>query len=761
MKRSKGARTKLHQDDAESRVVVFVFGPPRSGTSAIAHVLERLGVSFGDHSRFIDPSIHTHNPIFFELRSLNELNDEIIRGEFGFDYTDFSRPAVPSDYDLEKIRRWHAEILGLLDEELGSVPVVGLKDPRFVYTLPYWIDAIESRRGRCRFVVTDRDMAASVLSNRVVNGFTDQHNRRIVKLSALMAAWQVRGRDAALVDYDALVECPDNSAAALADFLGLPKRNVVEAAAVLSRDLRHVDGKPSASSAVATDGEWIAMRASEYDGMLASLYEVGLSELFDDRVALRRAPPMLTGNETSGAAPVALEGAEAKSATRTPFDGMSVVNLPTMLLGDPDSVPRLYFAVGGNEYAEASALDGQTEFADGATVVRFGPLARHLFDRIRFDPDVVSGTYSVESVRIGGARLQCLHDHLRACSGRVLEPLSQGVLTFHAESDDPWIEFSALPEVTLPDVGVDIEVTFRRVSLLAIFRSSEYRIATRISESLQPRLGRIDDATSVLRSLEARAGKTHNVLVEFVGSWISGFPVALAQHEQKILEVQAGLSNKIESAVIAQEQRLLSSQSAGLASLTLSMASQGEAILASQADARATLEQAMVEQEQRLLGSQADSLAKVERAMAEQEQRVVCSQAELMASVDRSVTGALGKMHASLSQMSISASSVIESQISSLGIALRATQSDLHRVTEGKLASLDIRIDELMQEVADKGAEHAKTVAAVEEHLLKLAQDQREKLDSLESRVSLVLALAERRTVAYWWRRLIAAFRRH
>ena len=56
---------------------ILVLGAPRSGTSVVSHVIHKLGVDFGNHDRFVDPKVHVFNPIFFELQSLNNLNDEI------------------------------------------------------------------------------------------------------------------------------------------------------------------------------------------------------------------------------------------------------------------------------------------------------------------------------------------------------------------------------------------------------------------------------------------------------------------------------------------------------------------------------------------------------------------------------------------------------------------------------------------------------------------------------------------------------------
>ena len=88
---------------------ILVLGPPRSGTSVISHVVHELGVDFGSHDRFVDPGVHVFNPIFFELQSLNDLNDEIF-GYFSVRYTDFNWMPREGDFDEAVILAFEKKI---------------------------------------------------------------------------------------------------------------------------------------------------------------------------------------------------------------------------------------------------------------------------------------------------------------------------------------------------------------------------------------------------------------------------------------------------------------------------------------------------------------------------------------------------------------------------------------------------------------------------------------------------------------------------
>src|SRR6185312_2247106 len=99
-------------------VAILVIGAPRSGTSAVSNVLSELGVDFGDRERFVDPEIHRHNPIFFELQSLNHLNDAIL-AELGFKYADFDYFPDLAQPDANELRPLVLRAQRLIEEEFS------------------------------------------------------------------------------------------------------------------------------------------------------------------------------------------------------------------------------------------------------------------------------------------------------------------------------------------------------------------------------------------------------------------------------------------------------------------------------------------------------------------------------------------------------------------------------------------------------------------------------------------------------------------
>lgn len=198
---------------------ILVLGAPRSGTSAVAHVISRMGVNFGDPKHFVDPTVYTHNPIFFELASLNALNDAIF-AKLGTSFGAFDW--LPTTAELSKVREFTKPISRLISEEFGDAPLIGLKDPRFCFTLPIWQRALTSLGYAISYVVTHRSPHAVLASNQKLNGLPPEVNFRLVALSDLLPQrFLANEADVTHVSYESLIEAPAASCAALCNSLRL------------------------------------------------------------------------------------------------------------------------------------------------------------------------------------------------------------------------------------------------------------------------------------------------------------------------------------------------------------------------------------------------------------------------------------------------------------------------------------------------------------------------------------------------------------
>ena len=217
---------------------ILVLGPPRSGTSVISHIIHKLGVNFGKHENFVDPAIHKFNPIFFELQSLNDLNDNVFR-HFSKKYTEFDWLPVIANFDELVISKFENEIESFIKYEFSKSEVIGLKDPRFCFTLPLWHAVLERHGYDVRYVLAYRQSDAVFSSNINENRYSREINFRIVAHSTVIA-WQfLRDKSFVSVDYSELMANPVSEIATLCDALDVDNALCSQAASVVSNELNH------------------------------------------------------------------------------------------------------------------------------------------------------------------------------------------------------------------------------------------------------------------------------------------------------------------------------------------------------------------------------------------------------------------------------------------------------------------------------------------------------------------------------------------
>lgn len=220
------------------KTAVLVLGAPRSGTSLISHVVQELGFYFGNADRFVDPTRHPWNPIFFELQSLNNLNDEIVR-DFGHEYLDADWMPVKEDFSAECIERYKARILDLIKLEFNEAAHFGLKDPRFCLTLPLWLSVLRQSGYVVRLIWVVRDVASCLRSNKLVDDSSSMRPERLVVLSSYLAAYMLEGEEFYFCNYDDFVGHPRESVRQLSEWLDALPETIEDACRVILPALRH------------------------------------------------------------------------------------------------------------------------------------------------------------------------------------------------------------------------------------------------------------------------------------------------------------------------------------------------------------------------------------------------------------------------------------------------------------------------------------------------------------------------------------------
>jgi hypothetical protein len=196
----------------------------RTGTSALAGVLELMGVHFGPQERLLAPNIA--NPAGFrEHTSIVALNDELLARRGGAWY------APPDDRDgwqedpaLEDLRQ---QATAIVESDLATRDVWAWKDPRTCLTLPFWQALVPDLVPViCLRGPADVAQSLATMGWAAVDRL-DQPYRTALDLWLRYtrgALDHTRGKARLLVFYDKLIDDPDRQSERLAAFTGLSER---------------------------------------------------------------------------------------------------------------------------------------------------------------------------------------------------------------------------------------------------------------------------------------------------------------------------------------------------------------------------------------------------------------------------------------------------------------------------------------------------------------------------------------------------------
>jgi len=200
--------------------------------------LSSLGVAFGKSERFVDTEKHEHNPIFYELVELNALNDEIL-AKFGKRWLDSFIPTEES-YSGERWNRLERKMRAFIRREFGDLPCIGLKDPRFCFTLPLWRRVLERMGYALRYVLVIRAASSAVLSNTFLNPTRSQwENCSLWVQCNLLACYFLRGLDYVIADYDKIMAAREEELATLVARLGFPNADVDRLSSCFHAEYQH------------------------------------------------------------------------------------------------------------------------------------------------------------------------------------------------------------------------------------------------------------------------------------------------------------------------------------------------------------------------------------------------------------------------------------------------------------------------------------------------------------------------------------------
>lgn len=216
----------------------LILGAQRSGTSVTSHMISQLGVDFGSPNNFLQDA---HNPIFFELKWVNQYNNKLINA-LGYKYTDFFLP-LEEDFERANTTELEKELQKLINAEWHRSQLIGIKDPRFSLTFPVWQKLLLGYGYQLNVILTFRHPSTFLESNKKLfhnwAGWTDSKHLDFWLQLNLAAIYFTRHFPVYYVSYDELMKSPLEEAEKLAKFFNLNLDRAEKAALVVNNSYYH------------------------------------------------------------------------------------------------------------------------------------------------------------------------------------------------------------------------------------------------------------------------------------------------------------------------------------------------------------------------------------------------------------------------------------------------------------------------------------------------------------------------------------------
>jgi hypothetical protein len=149
------------------RNVILVLGMHRSGTSAAAGFLVKLG---GAQPKTLMPPEDGNERGYFESQALMTFHDELLASA-GSSWTDW-RQFNPGWYQSPTALAFQQRAKQLFEDEFDGEPLAVLKDPRVCRFAPFWLEVLAGIEARARVVIPVRAPLEVAFSMRKRDGFS-------------------------------------------------------------------------------------------------------------------------------------------------------------------------------------------------------------------------------------------------------------------------------------------------------------------------------------------------------------------------------------------------------------------------------------------------------------------------------------------------------------------------------------------------------------------------------------------------------------
>jgi len=186
----------------ESQIALVVLGMHRSGTSALAGLLNLLGASAGDNLISAVPAVNSRG--FWEHAGVVDLHERLL-SKLGFTWHD-ERNMPANWWCKPEIDQFREELTNIVRTDFASEETWLVKDPRMCRLMPLWRPIFDASPGVARVVIILRDPREVVQSLARRDGISGERANLLWFQHVLEAEKWTRNYQRAFVTFEKLLE---------------------------------------------------------------------------------------------------------------------------------------------------------------------------------------------------------------------------------------------------------------------------------------------------------------------------------------------------------------------------------------------------------------------------------------------------------------------------------------------------------------------------------------------------------------------------
>jgi GT2 family glycosyltransferase len=188
----------------------------RSGTSAYAGVLNKLGISFG---KTLMEAKEDNERGFFENQLIYEINESILKA-INSSWDDVF-PLKAYWWKQQVLSTYRERIIEVFDKEFEGAELFGIKDPRICILFPYWQNILKDMQISPSFVIPIRHPFEVAQSLEKRNGLPIRTGISLWMKYMIDAEYHSRGFNRIFVSFDKLLSNTEDTNCHIANTVGL------------------------------------------------------------------------------------------------------------------------------------------------------------------------------------------------------------------------------------------------------------------------------------------------------------------------------------------------------------------------------------------------------------------------------------------------------------------------------------------------------------------------------------------------------------